>query len=161
MSKLDNLITEFCPEGVSYIPLGEVCDIYKGVQFNKVDMNETGSYPVINGGINPSGYIERFNENENTIELEYILSCDMNCSICSTLDSQKNPLKDITSMTCEELDSAINNSAGKKTVKLTYENNRIIENLLTSEKLIDDTTGYSNNIKSKLLDFYKTKCSNE
>ena len=53
MSKLDNLITEFCPEGVSYIPLGEVCDIYKGVQFNKVDMNETGSYPVIGGGINP------------------------------------------------------------------------------------------------------------
>ena len=69
MSKLDNLITEFCPEGVSYIPLGEVCDIYKGVQFNKVDMNETGSYPVINGGINPSGYIERFNENENTITI--------------------------------------------------------------------------------------------
>ena len=103
----------------------------------------------------------KYNENENTIELEYILSCDMNCSICSTLDSQKNPLKDITSMTCEELDSAINNSAGKKTVKLTYENNQIIENLLTSEKLIDDTTGYSNNIKSKLLDFYKTKCPNE
>lgn len=103
----------------------------------------------------------KYNEKENTIELDYILSCDMNCNICSTIDEQKNPLKDINSMTCEELDSVINNSAGKKTIKLTYENNRIIETLLTSEKLIDDTTGYSNNIKSKLLDFYKTKCPNE
>ena len=62
MSKLDELIQQYCPDGVEYKPLGEVCDIHKGVQFNKTDMKEEGSYPVINGGINPSGYVEVFND---------------------------------------------------------------------------------------------------
>ena len=30
-------------------------------------MNETGSYPVINGGINPSGYTGQYNQEANTI----------------------------------------------------------------------------------------------
>lgn len=49
--------------------LGEVCDIHKGVQFNKTDMKEVGTYPVINGGINPSGYAEVFNEEKDTITI--------------------------------------------------------------------------------------------
>lgn len=69
MSKLEELIQQYCPDGVEYAPLGEVCDIHKGVQFNKSDMNDTGTYPVINGGINPSGYVEVFNEDENTITI--------------------------------------------------------------------------------------------
>ncbi|MBR0226256.1 MAG: restriction endonuclease subunit S, partial [Thermoguttaceae bacterium] len=69
MSKLDDLIKELCPEGVEHVELGNVCTINKGVQFNKKDMNETGTYPVVNGGINPSGYIERFNQEENTITI--------------------------------------------------------------------------------------------
>lgn len=32
-------------------------------------MNDTGTYPVINGGINPSGYVEVFNEEEDTITI--------------------------------------------------------------------------------------------
>ena len=32
-------------------------------------MNEEGSYPVINGGINPSGFIEQYNQSENTITI--------------------------------------------------------------------------------------------
>lgn len=32
-------------------------------------MQEKGSFPVINGGINPSGYIEQFNEDANTITI--------------------------------------------------------------------------------------------
>ena len=32
-------------------------------------MNDVGSYPVINGGINPSGYIEQYNTSENTITI--------------------------------------------------------------------------------------------
>jgi len=55
--------------GVEYVPLGEVCDIHKGVQFNKSDMKDEGTYPVINGGMNPSGYVEVFNEQENTITI--------------------------------------------------------------------------------------------
>ena len=32
-------------------------------------MNNSGSYPVINGGVNPSGYIEQYNCNENSITI--------------------------------------------------------------------------------------------
>lgn len=69
MSKLEKLIEQYCPDGVEWKTLGEVCDIHKGVQFNKTDMKEVGTYPVINGGINPSGYAEVFNEGKNTITI--------------------------------------------------------------------------------------------
>lgn len=69
MSRLDELIAELCPDGVVYVPLGTVCQIGKGIQFNKSDMSDEGTYPVINGGINPSGYIEQYNQEENTITI--------------------------------------------------------------------------------------------
>ncbi len=58
MNKLEQLIQELCPNGVEFDCLDSLCFINKGVQFNKTAMNEHGSYPVINGGITPSGYIE-------------------------------------------------------------------------------------------------------
>lgn len=69
MSKLEELIKEFCPNGVECKSLLELVDIHKGIQFNKKDMAKEGSYPVINGGIAPSGYIENYNEQENTITI--------------------------------------------------------------------------------------------
>ena len=69
MSKLKELIDRLCPDGVPFKSLGEFIDIYTGEQFNKRDMNLEGSYPVINGGINPSGYIESFNEVQDTITI--------------------------------------------------------------------------------------------
>ena len=60
MSELERLIQQHCPNGIEYVPLGTVCQIGKGIQFNKSDMNDEGTYPVINGGINPSGYIEQW-----------------------------------------------------------------------------------------------------
>ena len=64
MSKIDELLKN---EKVEWKKLGEVCQISKGKQFNKRDMLDDGTYPVINGGILPSGYIDLFNRNENTI----------------------------------------------------------------------------------------------
>ena len=69
MSKLDELIQQLCPDGVEYKHLGLFISIYTGEQFNKRDMNDNGSYPVINGGILPSGYIESYNEKSNTITI--------------------------------------------------------------------------------------------
>ena len=69
MTKLKNLIYELCPNGVDYVALGTVCQISKGTQLNKSEMKIAGPYPVINGGVNPSGYIEQFNQNENTITI--------------------------------------------------------------------------------------------
>lgn len=64
MSKIDELLKH---EKVEWKRLGEVAVISKGKQFNKKDMLENGMYPVINGGILPSGYINIFNSQENTI----------------------------------------------------------------------------------------------
>jgi len=49
--------------------LGKICDIQKGVQINIVKLAQEGRYPVINGGIIPSGYTEDWNTLENTITI--------------------------------------------------------------------------------------------
>ncbi len=69
LTKLEELIKELCPAGVKHVSLGDVCNVSKGIQFNKTDMNDDGTYPVINGGINPSGYIEQYNQEEKTITI--------------------------------------------------------------------------------------------
>ncbi|RRD39304.1 hypothetical protein EII29_07830 [Leptotrichia sp. OH3620_COT-345] len=66
MSKIMDMIKN---EKVEWKKLGEVCDIVKGKQFNKRDMLEDGKYPVINGGITPSGYVEVYNQSANTITI--------------------------------------------------------------------------------------------
>lgn len=67
MSKLEELILKYCPDGVERVLVGSLIDLYTGVQLNKSEMHEIGSFPVINGGVNPSGYIEQFNEEADTI----------------------------------------------------------------------------------------------
>lgn len=49
--------------------LGNICEISKGVQLNVANMIETGSFPVINGGISASGYTDKWNKLENTITI--------------------------------------------------------------------------------------------
>lgn len=36
---------------------------------NRSELFESGEYPVLNGGVNPSGYYDEFNTNENTIAI--------------------------------------------------------------------------------------------
>jgi len=47
--------------------LGDICKIKKGQQLSKISLNNFDKYPVINGGIRPSGYIDKYNKNENSI----------------------------------------------------------------------------------------------
>jgi type I restriction enzyme S subunit len=49
--------------------LGEICEVKKGKQLNKEELTVTGEYPCINGGINASGYTDKFNSLENTITI--------------------------------------------------------------------------------------------
>lgn len=49
--------------------LGEIAEIKKGEQLNKDELTDYGTYPCVNGGINPSGYTDLFNSDENTITI--------------------------------------------------------------------------------------------
>ena len=69
MSKLSELIAELCPNGVEYKKLGEIVEINKGEQLNKQILLESGNYPVINGGVNPSGYWDKYNKEANLITI--------------------------------------------------------------------------------------------
>jgi type I restriction enzyme S subunit len=69
MSKIDNLIKQLCPKGVEYKKIGDICVVKKGTQLNKNSLNEEGIYPVINGGINPSGYWNEYNFDANQITI--------------------------------------------------------------------------------------------
>ena len=62
-------MSELCPDGVEFVPLGRVCDITKGEQINKINLCKSGTYPVINGGIKPTGYIEQYNQEADTITI--------------------------------------------------------------------------------------------
>lgn len=66
--KIDNLIRTYCPEGVKRVRLEEVCRITTGDQLNKERLSADKTlYPVMNGGITPSGYWKEFNTPANTI----------------------------------------------------------------------------------------------
>ena len=49
--------------------LKELCNIVKGKQINSEFLSEAGEYYMLNGGINPSGFINEYNTNENTISI--------------------------------------------------------------------------------------------
>lgn len=67
MSRIDELIAKYCPNGVEHKELGDIAQVYTGEQFNKRDMLNIGDFPVINGGISASGYANKSNEEANTI----------------------------------------------------------------------------------------------
>ena len=56
------------PEWDSII-LNEIAEIQKGKQLNKLDMDENGEFPVLNGGINWSGFTTSYNTKANTIAI--------------------------------------------------------------------------------------------
>jgi len=49
--------------------LESICSIVKGQQVNGEDLDECGLYYVMNGGIEPSGYYDRYNVEANTISI--------------------------------------------------------------------------------------------
>ena len=69
MSEISDMIQRLCPDGVEYRKLGEFISIYTGSQFNKRDMVDVGAYPVLNGGIDFSGYTHDYNEDADTIAI--------------------------------------------------------------------------------------------
>ncbi|WP_080248130.1 restriction endonuclease subunit S, partial [Helicobacter pylori] len=63
---MDTLTT---PSNWQKVRLGDICEIVKGQQINKISLNNTDKYPVINGGIDFLGYTNKFNVSKNTIAI--------------------------------------------------------------------------------------------
>ena len=49
--------------------LDQIVQIKKGQQLNRITLNKIGNYPVQNGGIEPSGYTDKWNTREGTITI--------------------------------------------------------------------------------------------
>lgn len=68
MNKIDELIAQYCPNGVEYKKLGEVCEIKTGQQVSKIEIQQNpGKFPVINSGREPLGFINQYNTENNPI----------------------------------------------------------------------------------------------
>ncbi|GAA8416043.1 restriction endonuclease subunit S [Helicobacter pylori] len=65
---MDALTTPL-PKTWQRVRLGDICEIVKGQQINKISLNNTDKYPVINGGIDFLGYTNKFNVSKNTIAI--------------------------------------------------------------------------------------------
>ena len=61
MSKLQELINKLCPNGVEFKPLGDVCDIKRGIRVVKSQLQETGGIPVYQNSLKPLGYYSESN----------------------------------------------------------------------------------------------------
>lgn len=62
----DSVLSVF--ESVEY-QLGDLVQIVKGHQINGLQLELTGDYYYLNGGISPSGYVNKYNTEENTISI--------------------------------------------------------------------------------------------
>lgn len=69
MSKITDLIAKYCPNGVEYSKLEDVATVDTGKQLNKGLLFDGGKYPVMNGGIYPSGRYDEYNTEKDSIAI--------------------------------------------------------------------------------------------
>lgn len=69
MTKLEQLIKRFCPNGVKWINIGSCCDVHTGKGLTKADSSDMGKYPIISGGTLPMGFTDLFNREAGTVTI--------------------------------------------------------------------------------------------
>ena len=67
MSKLEELIQEFCPNGVEYKRLSEFTKLLRGKRLTKSQLIENGKYAVYHGSLVPLGYYNEANRDSGVI----------------------------------------------------------------------------------------------
>ena len=67
MSRIDELVSEFCSGGVRFNALHTIARIHRGQRITKRQLINTGKFPVYSGGVTPMGYLDKCNQPENTI----------------------------------------------------------------------------------------------
>ncbi len=69
MNKLEELIKEFCPNGVEYVKIGHICKSLPKGTLKTSELVEGGMYPVINAGKDLYGYYSQYNNNGDAFTL--------------------------------------------------------------------------------------------
>lgn len=69
MSKLEELIKEFCPNGVGYVKIRRICKSLPKGTLKTSELVEGGMYPVINAGKDLYGYYSQCNNNGDAFTL--------------------------------------------------------------------------------------------
>ncbi len=67
MSRLDELIEEFCPDGVEYKEIKDIATVSIGEFVHKNKQLSNSPYPVYNGGITNTGFYDEYNRTANKI----------------------------------------------------------------------------------------------
>ncbi|AWX69599.1 restriction endonuclease subunit S [[Mycoplasma] anseris] len=68
-SKSINNNVNIIDEKIKWKNLGDVCEIKRGIRITKKELISNGNYPVVSGGVEPMGYFNKWNRNENTITI--------------------------------------------------------------------------------------------
>lgn len=66
MSKIDELIREYCPEGVEFREVRDIVKMTRGVRVVKKDLSGVGEIPVFQNSLIPLGYHDKSNNRANT-----------------------------------------------------------------------------------------------
>ncbi len=66
MGKIDELIQQYCPDGVEYVKLGNICSVLRGKRLTKSQLSSNGKFKVFHGGIEPIGFYDEYNRADNT-----------------------------------------------------------------------------------------------
>ena len=66
MSRLDDLIAQYCPNGVEYKNLSEIVSIVRGKRVVKDQLSSECGYPVYQNSLIPLGYHTEANNKANT-----------------------------------------------------------------------------------------------
>ena len=61
MGKIDELIHQYCPDGVEYKPLSEIAPSKRGKRVVKNELSESEGYPVYQNSLTPLGYYDKTN----------------------------------------------------------------------------------------------------
>lgn len=69
MSKIVDLIKQYCPNGVEYKELGELCTPLKKGTLKQNELIDRGLYPVVNSGREWYGFYDNYNNEGNAITI--------------------------------------------------------------------------------------------
>ena len=71
MSKLEDLIREFCPNGVEYKKLVDAVSVERGKRVVREQLSPNGKYPVYQNSLTPLGFHTEYN---NTADTTFVIA---------------------------------------------------------------------------------------